>query len=114
MKILLWGKGGFSLLIGSQVNTPLPSNSIALTSTDNKGITLNTLYGVFAALHRVMLPRGLLCKSLHARWRCSNVRDGVDMVMDMRIRGDCYADEAREATSLGSVKDVWGLLLVLG
>ena len=30
--------------------------------------------------------------------------------MDMRIRGDCCADEAREATSLGSVKDVCSLL----
>ena len=34
--------------------------------------------------------------------------------MDMRIRGDCYADKAREATSLGSVKDVWSLLFSWG
>src|SRR2546423_1380856 len=68
----------------------------------------------FRSRTRVTLPRGLLCKSLRARWRCSDVRDGVDMVVDMvvdmRIRGDCYADEAREATSLGGVKDVWSLL----
>ncbi len=90
------------------------ANSIALTSTNNKGITLNPLYEVFAAVHRITLPRGLLCKSLHAKWRCSDVWDDVDMVMDMRIRGDCYADEAREATSLGSVKDVWSLLFSWG
>src|SRR5437667_12870357 len=71
-------------LIGSQVNTPLPSNSIALTSTNNKGITLHPLHGVFAAIHRVTLPRGLLCKSLRAKWRCSDVRGGMDMVMGMR------------------------------
>ena len=117
MKNLLWEKGVKRGILASHWLTgeyTSSSNSIALTSTDNKGITLNPLYGVFAAVHRVTLPRGLLCKSLHARWRCSNVRDGVDMVMDMRIRGNCYADEAREATSLGSVKDVWSLLLVLG
>src|SRR5579862_3515747 len=69
--------------------------------------------GVFAAVHRVTLPRGLLCKSLYAKWRSSDIRDGVGMVMAMRIRGDCCADKAREATSLGSVKDVWSLLFSL-
>src|SRR5271169_1104788 len=98
-------------LRGSAGDNKSPSNSIALTSTDNKGITLNPLYGVFAAVHRVTLPRGLLCKSLCAKWRCSDVRDGVDMVMGMRIRGDCYVDKAREATSLGSVKDVWSFAI---
>jgi len=49
------------------------ANLIALTSTNNKGIILNPLYGVFSAVHRITLPRGLLCKSLHAKWRCSDV-----------------------------------------
>ena len=88
----------------------ITANSIALTSMDMKGITLHPLHGVFAAVHRITLPRGLLCKTLSARWRCSDVRYGMDMVMGMRIWGDCYADEAREATSLGGVKDVWSLL----
>ena len=61
---------------------------------------------------RLTLPRGLLCKSLRAKCRCSGVRDDVDT--RMRIRGDCYADEAREATSLRGVKDVWGLLFNWG
>src|SRR5213083_1111039 len=40
----------------------LEANSIALTSTNNKGITLHPLHGVFTAIHRVTLLRGLLCK----------------------------------------------------
>src|SRR5438034_54501 len=60
-------------------------NSITLISMNKKNIILHSLYEVFAVVYHVTLPRELLCKSLCVKWRCSEIRDDVDMIVDTRI-----------------------------